>query len=78
MFRPVCAICGRPATIYETAIEPEGAVTRHLCQEHGRAVLPAIPFGPEAAQAALEKYRSLTDVEKEYHALLYRVTHRST
>lgn len=76
MFQPVCAICGKPATIHETAVEGEGAVTRHLCQEHGEAVLPAIKLGLEAAQAAEELNRNLSDAEKEHFALLYRLTHR--
>jgi hypothetical protein len=77
MFQPKCEICGQPATIHETSVEGEGAVTRHLCQEHGEAVWPAVDLGPNAAQAAEEQYRRLSDVEKEHFGLLYRLTHRS-
>jgi hypothetical protein len=76
MLQPRCEICGQPATIHETAVEGEGAVTRHLCQEHGEAALPAVDFGPEAAQAAEQQYNSLSEGEKEHLALLYRLTHR--
>jgi hypothetical protein len=63
--------------IHETAVQAEGAVTRHLCQEHGQATVPVLPFGPEAAQAAEEKYHSLSDAEKEHFALFFRLTHRT-
>jgi hypothetical protein len=78
MLQPRCAICGQPATIHETALEGGAAVTRHLCQEHGVSVLPAVDLGPQAAQTAAEQYRNLSDAEKEHFALLYRLTHRSS
>jgi hypothetical protein len=77
MFQSTCEICGQPATIHETSVEGDGAVTRHLCQEHGDAALPPIDLGPAAAQAAEELYRRLSDAEKEHFGLLYRLTHRS-
>jgi hypothetical protein len=63
--------------IHETAVEDEGAVTRHLCQDHGQPALPVLDFGPQAIQAAEEKWRNLSDAEKEHLALLYRLTHRT-
>jgi hypothetical protein len=77
MLHPNCDICGQPATVHETAVEGGGAVTRHLCQEHGGPALPAVVLEPQAAQAAEELYRGLSDAEKEHFALLYRLTHRS-
>jgi hypothetical protein len=77
MLQPKCEICGQPAVIHETAVEEEGAVTRHLCQDHGQATWPAVNLGPQAAQAAEELYRNLSDAEKEHAALLYRLTHRT-
>ena len=76
MFQPTCAICGQPATIHETAVEGEGAVTRHLCQEHGAAGMPTVDLGPQALQAAEEKLRRLSEAEREHFGLLYRLTHR--
>jgi hypothetical protein len=78
MFQPRCEICGQPATIHETAVEREGVVSRHLCQKHGEATSPTVDLGPQAAQAAEEQFRRLSDAEKEHVALLYRLTHRST
>ena len=37
MLRPKCEIGGEPAVIHETAVADEGAVTWHLCQDHGQA-----------------------------------------
>jgi hypothetical protein len=70
MLQPKCEICGQPAVIHETAVAGEGAVTRHLCREHGQPAVPVLDFGPQAAQAAEEQYRSLSDAEKEHFALL--------
>ena len=77
MLQPRCEICGQPAVIHETAVEDEGAVTRHLCQEHGQAAVPVLDFGPQAAQAAEEQYRSLFGAQKEHMAMFYRFTHRT-
>jgi hypothetical protein len=63
--------------IHETAVEDKGAVTRHFCQGHGQAALPVLDFGPQAIQAAEEKWRNFSDAEKEHLALLYRLTHRT-
>jgi hypothetical protein len=72
MFHPVCEVCGQPAMIHETAIEGGVAVTRHLCQAHGQAALPALNHGlPQDAQ---ELYQNLSDAEKEYFALLFRLS----
>jgi hypothetical protein len=68
-----CAICGQPATVHETAVEEGGAVTRHLCQDHGAAALPAVEVGAQAVQAAAEQFHNLSDAEKEHFALLYRL-----
>jgi hypothetical protein len=76
MFQPTCAICGQPATIHETAVEGEGAVTRHLCQEHGAAAVPPIDLGPQALQAVEEQFHRLSMAEREHFGLLYRLTHR--
>jgi hypothetical protein len=77
MLQPKCAVCGQPAVIHETVVEGEGAVTRHLCQNHGQAAAAVLDFGPQAAQAAEEQYNSLSDAEKEHFALFYRLTHRT-
>ena len=77
MLEPECEICGQPAVIHETAVEDEVAVTRHLCQEHGQAAVPVLDFGPQAAQAAEEQYRSLSGAEKEHFAMFYRLTDRT-
>ena len=42
MSRPVCEICAKLATIHETLIGPAQTVVRHLCDEHGKDVVPAI------------------------------------
>jgi hypothetical protein len=73
----MCEIRGQPATIHETTVVGQGAVTRHLCQEHDEVGLPSVKLGPQAAEAAAEQYHRLSDAEKEHFALLYRVTHRS-
>jgi hypothetical protein len=39
--------------------------------------LPLVKVGPHTAQAMEEKYRQLTDADKEYLALLYCITHRN-
>ena len=75
MLQPKCEICGQPAVIHETAVEGEGAVTRHLCREHGQPAVPVLDFGPQAAQAAEEQYRSLSGVEKGPFAMFCRLTH---
>jgi hypothetical protein len=77
MLQPKCEICGQPAVIHETVVEEGVAVARHLCQAHGQAAVPILDFGPQAAEAAEEKYRSLSDAEKEHFAMLYRLTHRT-
>jgi hypothetical protein len=77
MLQPKCEICGQPAVIHETVVEDEGAVTRHLCQDHGQAASPVVDFGPQATQAAEEQYRNLSDAEKEQFAMLYRLTHHT-
>jgi hypothetical protein len=77
MLEPECEICGQPAVIHETAVEVEVAVTLHLCQEHGQTAVPVLDFGPQAAQAAEDQYRSLSGAEKEHFSMLYRLTHRT-
>ena len=78
MLEPECEICGQPAVIHESAVEEEVAGTRHLCQEHRQAaVVPVLDFGPQAAQAAEEQYRSLFGAQKEHMAMFYRFTHRT-
>ena len=76
MLQPKCDVCGEPARIHETAVEAGGAVTRHLCQTHWKAALPPIKLGPDAAAAAEEQFRNLSDAEKEHFALTYRLTRR--
>jgi hypothetical protein len=76
MVHPTCEICGQPATIHETTVDGENAVTRHLCQEHGATAMPSVAPGRDALQAAEQFYHSLSDAEKEHMALLYRLTHR--
>jgi hypothetical protein len=61
MLQPKCEICGQPAVIHETAGEAGRAINRHFCQEHRRAAAPAVHLGPQAAQAAEEQYRNLSD-----------------
>jgi hypothetical protein len=77
MLQPKCEICGQPAVIHETAVEDESAVTRHFCQDHKQAQTPILDFGRQAAQAAEEQYRNLSDAEKEHFAMLYRLTHHT-
>jgi hypothetical protein len=78
MLHPKCDVCGQPAMIHETTLEGGKAVTRHLCPEHGPATLPGVNLGPEAFQAAQERFQSLSDAELQDLALLYRLTHRGT
>jgi hypothetical protein len=78
MFQPRCVICGKAATIHETVVDGEGPVTRHFCQEYGAGAAPALALGPEAAQAAEELNRRLSQAEKDHLALLYRLTHRGS
>src|SRR5262245_12774064 len=68
MRQPKCEIRGQPPVIHETTVEAEGAVTRHLCQDRGQAASPVLDLGPQAAQAAEEQYRTLSDEEKEHSA----------
>lgn len=78
MIQSKCEICGQPATIHETTVEGENAVTRHLCQDHGATTLPTVAPGQDAIQAVEQYYHSLSEAEKEHIALLHRVTHRGT
>jgi hypothetical protein len=79
MHKPRCVIWGQPATIQETAITGGKPTVRHLCQEHGESLLPAVD--PDAQAAALrtleEYYRSLSDAERENLALEYHLTRRA-
>jgi hypothetical protein len=82
MLQPRCEICGRPATLHETALAGGAVVVRHLCQEHGQdawhAVLP--PLDPDRQAAALQAveghWRGLPEAEKEHLALTYRLAKR--
>jgi hypothetical protein len=78
MLRPKCDICGRPATIHETAINAGEVTSRHLCQEHGEPSLPTVIPGTQAAslEEVMERYRCLSDAEREQMALEYRLTRR--
>jgi hypothetical protein len=80
MFPFNCEVCGKPAMIHETVVEGGTVVTRHLCQEHGEAALPAVDPAAQAAalQAAEQQYHSLSDAEKEHFALFYRLSKRGT
>jgi hypothetical protein len=63
MLQATCEICGQPATIQETTVEGEGAVTRHLGQEHGAAAAPPIDHGPQALRAGEGQFRRLSEAE---------------
>ena len=78
MLPPRCETCGQPATVHETSIGGGKAVTRHLCREHGEAVLPALDPASraEALKRAEELYHGLPEAEKEHFALLHRLVHR--
>jgi hypothetical protein len=78
LLQPRCDLCGRPATIHETAIRAGETVSRHFCQEHGEPPLPPVDPGVQAAslRAAEEYYLSLSDAEREHMALVYRLTKR--
>jgi hypothetical protein len=79
MHKPQCVICGQPATIQETAITGGKPTVRHLCQEHGESLLPAIDPDSQAASLRTleEHYRSLSDAERENLALEYHLTRRA-
>jgi hypothetical protein len=78
MLEPKCDVCGQPATIHETVIEGDTAVSRHLCLEHGQAAMPTVPAGDpaDALRAAEEQFGQLSEAEKEHWALYYRLIHR--
>jgi hypothetical protein len=67
MTKPNCDICGKPATVHETAREAGEATSRHFCQKHGEL-------------RVIEEYyrRSLSDAEWEPIARVYRPTNPST
>ena len=69
-----CDVCVAPATIHETAVENSQIVARHLCQTHGKDLIPAIEFANHdaALQTVMEMYNRLSDTEKNEFALLRR------
>jgi hypothetical protein len=73
-----CDVCGAPATIHETAVENSQIVVRHLCQNHGKDLIPAIDFANHEAarQTVMEMYNRLSDTEKNELALLHRWSKR--
>jgi hypothetical protein len=71
MHGPGCGICGRPATIHETAIDAGVTTTRHLCPEHGEPLLPKVDA--DALQAMREYYDGLSEA---HLALAYRLSRR--
>lgn len=75
MHGPRCAICGRPATVHETAIDAGATTSRHLCPEHGEPLLPKVDAGAQAAglQALREYYDGLSEA---WLALAYRLSRR--
>jgi hypothetical protein len=73
-----CEVCGRPATIHETAVKGGNVAEHHRCYAHGADGLHIRSDEHQQAdfRAMVEQYHRLSDAEKNEIALTYRLNHR--
>jgi hypothetical protein len=76
-----CDVCGRPATVHETAIAAGNVASRHFCDAHGAGVrADAVPLDDTQRQAAIttlaERASKMTPAERARLELEYRLVTR--